>query len=222
MALGGCAEIQVELRYALEPVDAKDKHAPPYFDRMTAVAARVVAPTARCAKCAASAPASPPAPAARPMRTASASGSTAPANGATRSWCRPQPGALPPAVTAALLCTDGAAAPAMVGIDRDDRRFFSDARGAWFYPLGENVAWAGDYAPYLDAIAAAGGNWLRTWICPWNNPLDGPGAGAVVASTSPRRAISIGSSPSRSSTAPRCSWCSITTACSAATGAKSP
>lgn len=67
-----------------------------------------------------------------------------------------------------------------VGIDPRDRRWFSCADGSWFYPLGENVAWSGDYEPYAAAIARAGGNCMRVWICPWNNPLDVGGRLDVV------------------------------------------
>lgn len=64
------------------------------------------------------------------------------------------------------------ASPGPIHRDRNDPRWLAREDGSWFYPLGENVAWSGDYEPYARAIAAAGGTALRVWICPWNNPLD--------------------------------------------------
>jgi hypothetical protein len=80
----------------------------------------------------------------------------------------------------AFTCLVDSAGAGMIGIDRDDRRYFSYASGDWYYPMGMNIAWAGDYAPYLDRLAAHGGNFARTWICPWNNPLDVNGKFDVI------------------------------------------
>ncbi len=60
--------------------------------------------------------------------------------------------------------------PGFVRRDQSDPRYFA-RDGALFYPLGHNLGWAGDYRPWLDAIAAAGGNLVRVWLCPWNHPL---------------------------------------------------
>jgi len=79
-----------------------------------------------------------------------------------------------------LFCTGDDAGPGMIGIGRDDPRFFAHSGGSAFYPIGQNVAWAGDYAPYLEAIESYGGNYLRTWMCPWNHPLDVRGRLDVV------------------------------------------
>ena len=51
--------------------------------------------------------------------------------------------------------------------DATDPRWFCARDGSFFYPLGENVAWSGDYEPYAAALAAAGATCFRTWICPW-------------------------------------------------------
>lgn len=69
--------------------------------------------------------------------------------------CSGEPGALTPAV-----------------VDPRDPRWFSDARGAFLYPIGTNLAWAGDYEPWLAELGGAGATWVRTWTCPWNHPLD--------------------------------------------------
>ncbi|MCK5849505.1 MAG: hypothetical protein KAH23_01225 [Kiritimatiellae bacterium] len=56
-------------------------------------------------------------------------------------------------------------------IDPVDPRFFSLQDNTFFYPLGQNVCWAADYEPYMKAMNNYGGNFMRIWICPWNNPL---------------------------------------------------
>ncbi|MFW5859672.1 MAG: hypothetical protein ACOCYP_06565 [Planctomycetota bacterium] len=60
--------------------------------------------------------------------------------------------------------------PGFIRRDPSDPRYFA-RDGALFYPLGHNLGWAGDYRPWLDAVAAAGGNLVRVWLCPWNHPL---------------------------------------------------
>jgi hypothetical protein len=186
VAPGHSAEIQVDLAYPLAPINAKDKSALPYFDRMTAVGARCVAPDGAVREvrgfCTGIRPASGGAVYSYAIRL----GLDRPGEWRYQVLVPGAAGMASAGDTGSLLCA-AAVAPAagaaptagaaMVGVDRGDRRFFSDAEGAWFYPLGENVAWSGDYEPYIAAIAKAGGNWLRTWICPWNNPLDMPGAG---------------------------------------------
>ncbi|MFM2092746.1 MAG: hypothetical protein RLZZ127_3235 [Planctomycetota bacterium] len=63
------------------------------------------------------------------------------------------------------------AASAAILVDRRDPRWFADADGGFFYPVGANVAWSGDYGPYFSALAAHGGTWTRVWLAPWNHPL---------------------------------------------------
>ncbi len=81
---------------------------------------------------------------------------------------------------ASFVVSDRIAGPGPIAIDQADPRWFARADGSWFYPLGENVAWSGDYAPYVKPLAASGGNFLRTWMCPWNHPLDIAGKLDVV------------------------------------------
>jgi hypothetical protein len=71
----------------------------------------------------------------------------------------------------ALLGREEGAQPGPVGIDPRDRHLLAFRDGTPFYPIGQNVCWAADYEPYLQAIQAYGGNVARVWICPWNHPL---------------------------------------------------
>ena len=65
-----------------------------------------------------------------------------------------------------------AASPGAVRVDPRDRRWLARADGSFVWPLGLNVAWAGDYTPWLDRLQASGCTALRVWLCPWSNPLD--------------------------------------------------
>lgn len=65
-----------------------------------------------------------------------------------------------------------AANPGAVRIDTGDRRWLALADGSFFWPLGMNVAWAGDYRPWLELLQRDGCNAARVWLCPWSNPLD--------------------------------------------------
>ncbi len=73
---------------------------------------------------------------------------------------------------ASFVCDPADPGPGIVGIDAGDPRWLSDEDGNFVYPIGMNVAWAGDYAPYFAALAEAGADTARVWICPWNHPLD--------------------------------------------------
>ncbi|MBP1684705.1 MAG: putative glycosyl hydrolase [Deltaproteobacteria bacterium] len=64
-------------------------------------------------------------------------------------------------------------------IRRSDRnpRAFAYEDGHPFFPVGENMAWAGrrgtlDYDDWLAALSAAGGNWIRIWMASWNCALE--------------------------------------------------
>jgi len=61
--------------------------------------------------------------------------------------------------------------PACIIVDSEDPSCFALASGKPFYPIGQNICWAGDYGPYLRRIQQYGGNLVRIWICPWNFPL---------------------------------------------------
>ncbi len=65
-----------------------------------------------------------------------------------------------------------AASPGPIRVDPGDHRWLSRADGTFVWPLGLNVAWAGDYTPWLDRLQADGCTALRVWLCPWSNPLD--------------------------------------------------
>lgn len=54
---------------------------------------------------------------------------------------------------------------------RDPRRLELDD-GAPFFVLGQNVCWTTDWKPYLEKIAAYGGNTCRIWLCPWGLKLE--------------------------------------------------
>jgi hypothetical protein len=70
-----------------------------------------------------------------------------------------------------FVCWDNPTGPAPIDVDRDDPTYFASRAGGWFYPIGQNVCWAADYEPYFKAIRGYGGNIVRIWVCPWNNPL---------------------------------------------------
>lgn len=59
-----------------------------------------------------------------------------------------------------------------VRIARHDPRQFELQDGTPFFWLGQNVAWATDFKPYLERIAAYGGNTCRVWLCPWGLNLE--------------------------------------------------
>lgn len=59
-----------------------------------------------------------------------------------------------------------------VRIARHDPRQFELQDGTPFFWLGQNVAWATDFNPYLEKIAAYGGNTCRVWLCPWGLNLE--------------------------------------------------
>ena len=73
--------------------------------------------------------------------------------------------------TESFLCNKIIAIHGKPRIDPDDPRFFSLQDNTFFYPIGQNICWAADYEPYMKAMNNYGGNFMRIWICPWNNPL---------------------------------------------------
>jgi hypothetical protein len=73
---------------------------------------------------------------------------------------------------ASVVVAPTAANRGAVRISRTDRRWLERADGSFIWPLGMNVAWAGDYTPWLDRLQADGCTALRVWLCPWGNPLD--------------------------------------------------
>jgi hypothetical protein len=71
-----------------------------------------------------------------------------------------------------LVCEPNPDHRGMVRVDEGSPRHFSYESGEPYYPIGQNVAWAEDYAPYLSTLSANGCNYVRIWTCPWNNPLE--------------------------------------------------
>jgi len=59
-----------------------------------------------------------------------------------------------------------------VRVSKDDPRFFELDSGRFFYPIGQNVAWAQEYEPYFERQRQTGQNWVRIWLCPWHLQLE--------------------------------------------------
>ncbi len=71
--------------------------------------------------------------------------------------------------TASLLAKP--ATGGFVRVSPRDGRYFATSDGAPYWPLGENVAWAGprgtrDYDDWLPKLGAQGANWGRVWLSP--------------------------------------------------------
>ncbi len=76
------------------------------------------------------------------------------------------------AATAGVTVAPEAGNPGPVRIDPRDPHWLSRADGSFFWPLGMNVGWAGDYRPWLTRMQEDGCTAVRVWMCPWSNPLD--------------------------------------------------
>ncbi|MFP4028733.1 MAG: DUF5060 domain-containing protein [Candidatus Brocadiia bacterium] len=59
-----------------------------------------------------------------------------------------------------------------VRVARKDPRYFEFETGQFFYPIGQNVAWAQDYEPYFRRQEETGQNFVRVWLCPWNLKIE--------------------------------------------------
>lgn len=55
-----------------------------------------------------------------------------------------------------------------------DPLYFEYDNGEFFYPLGQNVAWARDFRPHFEPMRDAGANLVRVWLCSWGLALDLP------------------------------------------------
>ncbi len=75
------------------------------------------------------------------------------------------------APTSTVIVDAAAAHPGAARLDASGR-WFERGDGTFLWPLGLNVAWAGDYIPWLDRLQRDGCSALRVWLCPWSNPLD--------------------------------------------------
>jgi len=62
----------------------------------------------------------------------------------------------------------------IVRVSKQDPMHFEFDNGDYFYPIGQNVAWAGKHEFYLDALKKRGANCVRIWLCPWHLQLEGP------------------------------------------------
>jgi hypothetical protein len=56
-------------------------------------------------------------------------------------------------------------------------RAFAFENGQPYFAVGENMCWGGkrgsfDYDDWVPALAQAGGNWIRIWMCSWNCALE--------------------------------------------------
>ncbi len=56
-----------------------------------------------------------------------------------------------------------------VRVDRENPNYLSFDNGTFYFPMGQNVAWAGnrgtyDYDDWMAEMAAAGENWMRVWM----------------------------------------------------------
>lgn len=66
-----------------------------------------------------------------------------------------------------------AKSPGFVRVSRDDPHYFAFDDGSPYFALGANVCWAGgagtyDYDTWFERYAAAGGNYARLWIGPFD------------------------------------------------------
>jgi len=69
------------------------------------------------------------------------------------------------------------ASPGFIRRSTPNPRAFAFDKGQPFFALGENMCWGGkrgsfDYDDWLPALAKAGGNWIRIWMCSWNCALE--------------------------------------------------
>ena len=62
--------------------------------------------------------------------------------------------------------------PGFVRVSRKDPIYFETDTDKFFYPIGQNVAWARDYETYFKRQQASRQNWVRIWLCPWNVQLE--------------------------------------------------
>lgn len=60
---------------------------------------------------------------------------------------------------------------------RNDARYFAFENGDFYFPIGQNIAWASDFEFYFKRQAATGQNWVRIWLCPWSLWLENKQAG---------------------------------------------
>ena len=64
--------------------------------------------------------------------------------------------------------------PGMIRVSGKDPRYFEFENGQFFYPIGQNIAWASGMASYFKSLEDNGCNTTRVWMCPWHLQLEGP------------------------------------------------
>jgi len=73
---------------------------------------------------------------------------------------------------AEFLCKPDPRRRGFVRVSSRDKHCFEFDNGDFFYPVGENVAWASNMGYYLKRVSECGGNLVRVWLCPWHLPLE--------------------------------------------------
>ena len=71
-----------------------------------------------------------------------------------------------------FLCTPDPRRKGFVRVSPGDKRYFECDNGDFYYPIGQNVAWAANMGHYVKRISAYRGDLVRIWLCPWHLPLE--------------------------------------------------
>lgn len=75
---------------------------------------------------------------------------------------------------------DASANPGFVRVSKRNPSVFAFMNERPFFAVGEDMCWSGfgsaagvgQYADWLPKLHAAGGNWIRSWMCSWSNGLE--------------------------------------------------
>jgi hypothetical protein len=64
--------------------------------------------------------------------------------------------------------------PGPLQVSTEDPRYFEHADGTFYYPIGHNVCWNSlrQYREQFARMQAAGENWSRIWLAPWNAEIE--------------------------------------------------
>lgn len=74
--------------------------------------------------------------------------------------------------TMRMECAEKGDSPGFVRRSGRDNLYFEFDRGDFFYPIGQDLAWSGDYEYYFKKMHEHGENYARIWMCPWNLMLE--------------------------------------------------
>ncbi|MEW6359431.1 MAG: DUF5060 domain-containing protein [Planctomycetota bacterium] len=74
--------------------------------------------------------------------------------------------------TARIECAEKGVSHGFVRRSGPDGVYFGFDNGEFYYPMGQNVAWADDYEYYFKKMREHGQNYVRIWMCPWNMMLE--------------------------------------------------